>query len=423
MHISEGVLTPEVLVIGAAGAAVGLAIGLKGMKPEDIPKVALLTAAFFVASLIHVPVGPSSAHLILNGLLGIILGWQAFPAIFVGLTLQAVLFQFGGLTTLGVNTLNMALPAVLAGFAARPFLKSGSARPLALAVSGSMAACSIMLSALMVSLSLALSGQGLEAVGKLIFVAHIPVAAIEAVITASVVGFLLKVKPEIIAGRQTNTGQNMKGKTGAAMAVLFFFCLFAVPAHAHKVNVFAWYDGNKVELEAYFSSGLKAMSSQVIVTDERGKEIFKGKTNDKGRLSFLPPGKGKYHVVLKAGMGHMAETDVEVDTKPANKTEGRALPATEKAESQVVPVKPANPVQEAGPAASRLAPAYRQQCITTSQMEQMFDQRLRPIQKELMVLAEERDRIKMSDVISGLGYIMGLMGIALYISVRKKQAS
>ena len=97
MHISEGVLSPPVLVAGAALTAAGVAMGLRKMDNEKIPRVAVLTAAFFVASLIRVPLGPSSVHLILNGLLGLVLGWAAFPAILVGLALQAILFQFGGL--------------------------------------------------------------------------------------------------------------------------------------------------------------------------------------------------------------------------------------------------------------------------------------------------------------------------------------
>ena len=56
----------------------------------------------------------SSAHLILNGLLGVVLGWAAFPVIFVALLLQAVLFQFGGFTVLGVNTATMGLGALAA---------------------------------------------------------------------------------------------------------------------------------------------------------------------------------------------------------------------------------------------------------------------------------------------------------------------
>ena len=113
MHISEGVLSGPVLFSGAALAAIGTGIGLKKLDYDQIAKAGMLSAAYFVASLIHVPIGPANAHLILNGLVGLLLGWGAFPAILVALILQGVLFQFGGITTLGVNTIIMALPAVI----------------------------------------------------------------------------------------------------------------------------------------------------------------------------------------------------------------------------------------------------------------------------------------------------------------------
>jgi len=113
MHISEGVLSAPVLVTGAALAVTGISVGLKKMDYEKIPQVAVLSSAFFVASLIHVPIGPSSVHLILNGINGLLLGWLCFPSILVALALQAILFQFGGITVLGVNTVTMALPALI----------------------------------------------------------------------------------------------------------------------------------------------------------------------------------------------------------------------------------------------------------------------------------------------------------------------
>ena len=85
MHISEGVLSAPVLLTGAALTAGGVAVGLKKMDSEKVPLVGVLSSAFFGASLIHVPVGPSAVHLVLNGLLGLLLGWSAFPAILVGL--------------------------------------------------------------------------------------------------------------------------------------------------------------------------------------------------------------------------------------------------------------------------------------------------------------------------------------------------
>jgi cobalt/nickel transport system permease protein len=102
-HIPDGVATIPVLAAGAAITVGGLAWGLRALSPERMPRVAVLSAVFFVASLIHLPVGPASVHLILNGLMGAVLGAAAFPAIVVALLLQAVLFGFGGLAVLGVN--------------------------------------------------------------------------------------------------------------------------------------------------------------------------------------------------------------------------------------------------------------------------------------------------------------------------------
>ncbi|MBT8354287.1 MAG: cobalt transporter CbiM, partial [Desulfofustis sp.] len=113
MHISEGILSAPVLLGGASLTAVGTMIGLKKLDLDRIMEVSMLTATFFVASLIHVPIGPASIHLVLSGLLGIILGWVCFPAIVVGLLMQAVFFQYGGLMVLGVNAVIMAFPAVL----------------------------------------------------------------------------------------------------------------------------------------------------------------------------------------------------------------------------------------------------------------------------------------------------------------------
>mgnify|MGYP000405683448 CR=1 FL=1 len=123
MHISEGVLSGPVLLTGGVLTVAGTAIGLKKLDFERIARAGILSSAFFVASLIHVPVGPSSVHLILNGIVGLILGWGAFPAILVALFLQGMLFQFGGLTTLGVNTLIMALPAVVCYYSFGPLVQ------------------------------------------------------------------------------------------------------------------------------------------------------------------------------------------------------------------------------------------------------------------------------------------------------------
>ena len=197
MHISEGVLSGQVLISGAALAITGTAIGLRKLDYDRIPQVAVLSAAFFVASLVHVPVGPASVHLILNGLLGLFLGWVAFPAILIGLILQAVLFQFGGLTSLGVNTVTMGLPAVICffTFGAGVRSKRSAVSIISAFLCGFVA---VLMGSLLVALALVFTGKPFVSVAKLIVIAHLPVMVIEGLITAMCVRFLKQVKPEIL---------------------------------------------------------------------------------------------------------------------------------------------------------------------------------------------------------------------------------
>lgn len=197
MHISEGVLSPAVLGAGAVLAAIGTAIGLRRLDYDRLMTVAMLSAAFFVGSLIHVPVGLSNAHLILNGLLGAILGWAAFPAILVALMLQAVLFQYGGLTVLGVNTFNMAAPAVLFWYLLRPLmLRPGTARTVGAFFCGALGVAG---AGLLTALSLIFTDDGFLRSAQLLFLAHIPVMIAEGIVTVLVVSFLAKVRPEILS--------------------------------------------------------------------------------------------------------------------------------------------------------------------------------------------------------------------------------
>ncbi len=119
MHIPDGILPPYLSITGYAitGGMTWYSlreINKEKNSQESIPKASLLTAVFFVASLIHIPLPPTSIHLILNGLMGIVLGYYAFPAILIGLFFQAVMFQHGGLSTLGINATMMGIPALLA---------------------------------------------------------------------------------------------------------------------------------------------------------------------------------------------------------------------------------------------------------------------------------------------------------------------
>ncbi|MBA4351901.1 MAG: cobalamin biosynthesis protein CbiM [Rhodobacter sp.] len=201
MHIVDGALASPVVIGGAIATAGGIALGLRAMTMERIPAAGVLSAAFFVASLVHVPIGPSSVHLILNGMAGLVLGWAAFPALFVGLLLQAVFFGFGGVTVLGVNTFNIAMPAVIVGLLLGPMIRRGGAH--AAFWGGVGGALAIALTTGFVAVCLALSGDQFLPAAKLVFFAHIPIMAVEAVLTAAAVSLAIRVKPELFRAMET----------------------------------------------------------------------------------------------------------------------------------------------------------------------------------------------------------------------------
>lgn len=198
MHIAEGVLSPAVLGAGYALSAAGVAMGLRRLEYDRLMTVAMLAAVFFAASLIHVPIGLTSAHLLLNGLLGVLLGWAAFPAILAALFLQALLFQFGGLMVLGVNAGTMGLSAVAAG-ALFNLVRRLWPTPAGLRTAAFLGgALGVAGAALLTALALALSEEGFAAAAGLLFAAHLPIMLAEGCITLLTVAFIARVRPEML---------------------------------------------------------------------------------------------------------------------------------------------------------------------------------------------------------------------------------
>jgi len=238
LHISDGVLVWPSLPLGFALSALLLVWASWRIPDEQIPRIGLLTAAFFVGSLIHVRVGPTSVHLILNGLVGIILGRRAALAIAVGLLLQCILLQHGGYSVLGVNCCIMSLPAL---FARPVFQQLTKVReypsfryrdgllavayllyPMAMWLLAGMmligrrlrwggpddadfragfavgVGC-VLLTALLNGAMLVIAGsEDWRLIAAVVVAAHIPIALIEGIIVGCTVSFLRRVKPELL---------------------------------------------------------------------------------------------------------------------------------------------------------------------------------------------------------------------------------
>jgi len=170
-----------------------------------------------------------------------------------------------------------------------------------------------------------------------------------------------------------------------------------VPVLAHKVMIFAWVEGDTAFTESKFSGGKKAINAPVVIFDRDGKKLLEGKTDNKGEFSFKIPKLTDLRIVLNAAMGHKAEWTV---------------PESEISEAgNIVEKKSA---RTSGPIAVGLSKEEVKKII-----EDSLDKKLRPIVR--MMTESKNNEPSLTEIIGGIGYIFGLMGVALYFISRGKK--
>jgi len=190
MHIADGIIAAEIAVAADVALVGALFIWGKKIQTDDVPKMGLLAAAMFVVSLLHFPIAGTSMHLGFYGLAGILLGLGAFPVIFIALLFQALIFQHGGMLSIGLNTINMGVGA----FAAYLIWKmSGLPESVRAFLAGFIG---IFAAAFLMAVEFELSGYG-KGIFYLLY-GYALVAVIEGVLTASAVGFFRRVDPTIL---------------------------------------------------------------------------------------------------------------------------------------------------------------------------------------------------------------------------------
>lgn len=190
MHISDGIISTPVCIAAHVASVATIYLSGRGAGTEEIPKMGMTGAALFTVSLIQFPVAGASVHLGLFGIAGIILGKRSFPVIYTVLLLQSLIFQYGGLMTLGVNAINMSAGAFLAWLIWHLSLLPEFLRAILAGISG------IIIPALLMVLEFKLSDYG-SGIFVLLLV-YFLTALIEGGITLSAIKFLKKVKPDII---------------------------------------------------------------------------------------------------------------------------------------------------------------------------------------------------------------------------------
>lgn len=195
MHISDGILSSEV-VIATSIISLGLiAVSLKNLKNKNIALISAMSAIFFIASFIHIPLGPTQIHLVLIGVIGILLGSGVFLAIAIALLLQATLLGYGGLSSLGANIIIMALP----GYLIYLLTKSGVLNLLNEKIKYfAIGFVSVFLATIFLCLILVLAKQEYLLAAYTIILANIPAMVIEGLVTLFLINYLKKSMPDIL---------------------------------------------------------------------------------------------------------------------------------------------------------------------------------------------------------------------------------
>jgi len=179
---------------------------------------------------------------------------------------------------------------------------------------------------------------------------------------------------------------------------------------AHKVNLFAYAENGMVHTESYFSDGKKVMDSTVEVFDAKSnKLLLSGKTDKNGEFSFKIPQATGLRIVLTASMGHKNEYLLSED-------EVRDAIGIAKLPEKAPPEKMETEKRQAPP--ERATQTYDNQLEAI--VEHVVEKKTAPIMKKLIKIEEQMQKPSLQDIIGGLGYIIGLMGIGIYFKYKRK---
>ena len=207
MHIPDGFLSVAVSLLCWALSLVAIAYALRRanrvLGEKQVPLMGVLAACIFAGQMLNFTVaGGTSGHLMGAALATILLGpWAALLVMTAVVSVQALIFQDGGLLALGAGILDMGVIGVAVSYFAYNSLRRvlGTKRSSIL-ISGAVAAwLSIMIASLAVALQLALSGTSPANIAiPAMALIHAIIGIGEGLITAGALAFIVAARPDLL---------------------------------------------------------------------------------------------------------------------------------------------------------------------------------------------------------------------------------
>ena len=229
LHIPDGFLSMLVSIVLWIVSILVIGFSLKKVNQDlderKVPLMGVLAAAIFAGQMLNFTViGGTSGHLMGAAIATILLGpWAAVLVMTSVVSIQALIFQDGGLLVLGANIFNMAVVGVAVSYFVYSTLRSlAGNRKWGIFGGGSAAAwLSIMIAALATALELAISGTSpaniaIPAMAGI----HALIGIGEGLITIGALGLVYAVRPNLlITGEQRSTSNIVIWLGGMAVAL------------------------------------------------------------------------------------------------------------------------------------------------------------------------------------------------------------
>jgi len=188
----------------------------------------------------------------------------------------------------------------------------------------------------------------------------------------------------------------------SAFVITLLFCLIDNPAFAHRINVFSVVEGDEIVTSVFFSDGSKCKKCPVEISDMNGAVAVKEFTDELGEHKYKTQKPQSYKIVIQTPLGHRAETTVE-------KSEFENATNEDIQEPTKNIVAPKN--------RSNLKNKNAGQDIATLVKQEVNEQLKTQLSKKNM----KENQIDKRDIVSGLGFILGLFALLLHFTKRKEQ--
>ncbi|MDY0096645.1 MAG: hypothetical protein RBT80_28430 [Candidatus Vecturithrix sp.] len=178
---------------------------------------------------------------------------------------------------------------------------------------------------------------------------------------------------------------------------------------AHKVKMFASAEGNVITGYVYFTTGGKPKNATVLVQDHAGNLLAEITANEQGEFSYTAEAQQDYVFVLNLADGHRASFTVKAEELST------ALPAPAPEPA------PASQTKRATETPKHIPGNSTNPQISFEEFEKIVD---KAVAKQIRPLREQLDqyeaKVRLHDILGGIGYIIGLMGFGYFLRARKK---